>query len=135
VRCRKPAQLWNDGRWNEVLGGAATRSRCRLNVKLESVDSENGPLTVGRASSRPKESTPRSNDRTWTLPGFATPSVGNGLKEQIAPYIRTFVCDIGIVPLSLMGLAGWLPIAIAHSWCCSHFGFGQPRSDLFAIIA
>jgi hypothetical protein len=66
-------------------------------------------------------------------PGFAMRSVRNGLKEQIAPVHPDFVC--GIVPLSLMGLAGWLPIALAHSRCCSHFGFGQPRSDLFAIIA
>jgi len=69
-------------------------------------------------------------DRTERLymdaPGFAMRSVCNGLKEQIAPVHPDFVC--GIVPLSLMGLAGWLPIAIAHSRCCSRFGFGQPRS-------
>ena len=39
------------------------------------------------------------------------------------------------MPLSLMGLAGWLPIACTHSRCSSHTGFSQPRSDLFAIIA
>jgi hypothetical protein len=66
-------------------------------------------------------------------PGFAMRSFRDGLKEQIAPVHPDFVR--GIVPLSLMGLAGWLPIAFAHSRCCSHFGFGQPRSDLFAIIA
>jgi hypothetical protein len=57
----------------------------------------------------------------------------DGMKEQIAPVHLDFAC--GIVPLSLMGLAGWLPIAMTHSRCSSHFGFGQPRSDLFAIIA
>jgi len=34
------------------------------------------------------------------------------------------------VPLSLMGLAGWLPIANSHSRCCGRSGFDQPRSDL-----
>jgi len=34
-------------------------------------------------------------------------------------------------PLSLMGLADWLPIAFSHSKCCSRSGFSQPRSYLF----
>jgi hypothetical protein len=66
-------------------------------------------------------------------PRFAKLSVRDGWKEQIAPVHSDFVC--GIVPLSLMGLAGWHPIAISHLSCCGHFGFGQPRSDLLAIIA
>jgi len=51
--------------------------------------------------------------------------------EQIAPVHPDFVC--GLVPLSLMGLAGRLPIAFAHSRCCSHFGFGQPRSCMLEV--
>jgi hypothetical protein len=35
------------------------------------------------------------------------------------------------VPLSLMGSAGWFPIADLHSKCCDRPGFGQPRSNLF----
>ena len=66
-------------------------------------------------------------------PRFARCSFRDGIEEQIAPVHPDFVC--GLVPLSLMGLAGRLPIALPHSRCCSHFGFGQPRSDLFAIIA
>jgi hypothetical protein len=65
-------------------------------------------------------------------PRFAMRSFRDDLKEQIAPVHPDFMC--GIVPLSLMGLADWLPIAFAHSRCCSHIGFGQPRSELFAII-
>ena len=66
-------------------------------------------------------------------PGFAMASVRDGIKEQIAPVHPDFAC--GLVPLSLMGLAGRLPIAFTHSQCFGRFGFGQPRSDLFAIIA
>jgi len=66
-------------------------------------------------------------------PGFAKRSFLDDMEEQIAPVHPDFAC--GIVPLSLMGLAGWLPIGVTHSWCCGYFGFGQPRSDLFAIIA
>lgn len=50
-----------------------------------------------------------ANDRTHARPGFAKLSVRDGLKVQIAPVHPDFVC--GIVPLSLMGLACWLPIA------------------------
>ena len=31
------------------------------------------------------------------------------------------------MPLSLMGLAGWLPIGRAHSRCSSHTGISRPR--------
>jgi len=33
-------------------------------------------------------------------------------------------------PLSLMGLADWLPFAFSHSRCSGHCGFCQPRSYL-----
>jgi len=66
-------------------------------------------------------------------PRFAKLSVRDGLEEQIAPVHPDFVR--GVVPLSLMGLAGWLPIGVTHSRCFGRFGFGQPRSDLFAIMA
>src|SRR6516164_479109 len=65
-------------------------------------------------------------------PGLPCAHFRDGMKEQIAPVHPDFAC--GFVPLSLMGLAGWLPIAMTHSRCSSHFGFGQPRSELFAII-
>ena len=66
-------------------------------------------------------------------PRFARRSFRDDIEEQIAPVHPDFAC--GLVPLSLMGLAGRLPIALAHSRCYGRFGFGQPRSDLFAIIA
>ena len=66
-------------------------------------------------------------------PGFVKLSVRGGGKEQIAPVHPDF--GRGLVPLSLMGLAGWLPIASLHSRCRELLGFSQPRSDLFAIIA
>jgi hypothetical protein len=66
-------------------------------------------------------------------PRFARRLFRDGIKEQIAPVHPDFVCCL--VPLSLMGLAGRLPIAFTHSRCYGRFGFGQPRSDLFAIIA
>jgi hypothetical protein len=66
-------------------------------------------------------------------PGLPCAHFRDGIKEQIAPVHPDFAC--GIVPLSLMGLASRLPIAFAHSRCYGRFGFGQPRSDLFAIIA
>ena len=34
-------------------------------------------------------------------------------------------------PLSLMGLADWLPFALSHLKCCGQSGFCQPRSYLF----
>jgi hypothetical protein len=46
-------------------------------------------------------------------PRFAKLSFHGGGKEQIAPVHPDFGC--GILPLSLMGLAGWLPIAFSHS--------------------
>jgi len=66
-------------------------------------------------------------------PNFVKLSVCGGGKEQIAPVHSDFGC--GILPLSLMGLAGWFPIASSHSWCRGCSGFDQPRSDLFAITA
>ena len=66
-------------------------------------------------------------------PGLVKLSFREGGKEQIAPVHPDF--SRGLMPLSLMGLAGWLPIAFLHSRCCGPLGFGQPRSDLFAIIA
>jgi len=42
MRCRKPAQLRNDGRRNEVLSRAATCSRCRFDVK----SSQQAPRTA-----------------------------------------------------------------------------------------
>jgi len=48
---------------------------------------------------------------------------------------RTFGLLLRLAPLSLMGWAGWLPIASTHSRCCGRSGFFQPRSYLFAITA
>jgi hypothetical protein len=59
---------------------------------------------------------------------------GSGLFSQ-AVKVGSTVYVSGIVgidpPLSLMGLADWLPIALSHSKCCSRSGFDQPGSYLF----
>jgi hypothetical protein len=80
---------------------------------------------------------PRHISQIWTSvhrrPRFAKLSFHGGGKEQIAPVHLDFAC--GNLPLSLMGLAGWLPIHYSHLRCRGRRGFGQPRSDLFAITA
>jgi hypothetical protein len=66
-------------------------------------------------------------------PLFAKLSIRDGVKVKIAPVHSDFVCDD--LSRSLMGCAGWCPIALPHFACQPNSGLYQPRSYLSAITA
>jgi hypothetical protein len=61
-------------------------------------------------------------------PRLAKRSIRNSVKVKIAPVHSDFVCDA--LSRSLMGCAGWRPIALAHFTCQPNSGLHQPRSYL-----